>query len=128
VKLPREKPQSSSETCADGVCAIEPINTWEIVNPEGVTKVEPLRLCWHPGTLRGKTVLLRWNGKQNGDIFLNRVAELLAEKVKGVKVLKAWEVFPDSIEAISGSQERSVTLAKGLSALKPDIVIGSHGD
>jgi hypothetical protein len=128
VKQPPERLRGASETCADGVCAIEPVHTWELVNPEGVIKVEPLRLCWHPGTLRGKTMLLRWNGKQNGDVFLNRVAELLAEKVKGIRVVKAWEVFPDSIEAISGSQERSVALAKGLSALKPDIVIGSHGD
>ena len=128
MRPPPKRPRGLSETRADGVCAIEPIHTWELMNPEGVIKVEPMRLGWHPGTLRGKTVLLRWNGKQNGDVFLNRVAELLGEKVKGVRVVKAWEVFPDSIEAISGSQERSVALAKGLSALKPDIVIGSHGD
>ena len=104
------------------------IPRWELLNPEGVVNIAPMKLNRHPQTLEGKTVLLRWNGKHNGDLLLNRVAALLAEQVKGIRILKAWEVAPESIEAISGSQEKSTSLMTELAAHKPDIVIGSQGD
>ncbi len=128
VKLAEDSPQGPQAACTDGICAIEPVGTWELINPQGAIRAEPLRLSVRPETLEGKTVLLRWNGKQNGDIFLNRLAELLQETGREIGVVKAWEAFPESVEAISGSQERSAALAKGLVALKPDIVVGSHGD
>lgn len=106
----------------------EIVQSWELINPEGVVGVQPIRLNVHPRTLKGKTVLLRWNGKHNGDLFLDRVAELLAKHVKGVKVIKAWAAAPDTAIAISGSQEASVSLSRKLSELEPDIVIGSYGD
>jgi hypothetical protein len=101
---------------------------WEILNPEGVIKIEPMEINPHPLTLEGKTVLLRWNGKHNGDKFLDRVAELLAQKVKDVKIIKSWEVAPETVDPISGSQERSLELMKMLAAFKPDLVIGSQAD
>ena len=61
---------------------------WEVLNPEGVIKIEPMEINPHPSTLEGKTVLLRWNGKHNGDKFLDRVAELLAQKVKDINIIK----------------------------------------
>ncbi len=97
---------------------------WEILNPEGVIKIEPMEINPHPATLEEKTVLLRWNGKHNGDKFLDRVAELLAQKVKGIKIIKSWEVAPETVDPISGSQERSKELMKKLAAFKPDLVIG----
>jgi hypothetical protein len=42
-----------------------------------IPKVGLIKLNPHPFTLEGKTVVLRWNGKYNGDNFLNRIAELL---------------------------------------------------
>ncbi len=101
---------------------------WEILNPEGVIKIEPMEINPHPSTLEGKTVLLRWNGKHNGDKFLDRVAELLAQKVKGIKIIKSWEVAPETVDPITGSQERSMELMKKLAAFKPDLVIGSQAD
>jgi len=102
--------------------------SWEILNPEGVIKIEPMEINPHPSTLEGKTVLLRWNGKHNGDKFLDRVAELLAQKVKDIKIIKSWEVAPETVEPISGSQERSMELMKKLAAFKPDLVIASQAD
>ncbi len=102
--------------------------TWEILNPQGVVKIEPMKINPHPSTLEGKTVLLRWNGKHNGDKFLGRVAELLAQKVKGIHIIKSWEVAPETVDPISGSQERSMELMKKLAAFKPDLVIGSQAD
>ena len=101
---------------------------WELLNPEGVVKIEPMEINPHPSTLEGKTIMLRWNGKHNGDNFLNRVAELLAEKVREVKIIRSWEVAPETVDPITGSQERSLELMKKLAALKPDLVIASQAD
>jgi hypothetical protein len=100
----------------------------ELINPEGVVHVEPLKLNPHPSTLENKTIMLRWNGKHNGDQFLNRIGELLTEKFEGVRIIKSWQVAPDTVVAVSGSQERSMELMKKLAAFKPDIVIGSQAD
>lgn len=100
---------------------------WELVNPASIVLSKPVKPAVRPQTLEGKTVVLRWNGKPNGDIFLNRVAELLNEKVKGVKVIKAWEVAPET-NVISYSPDRSLEIAKKLASFKPDIVIGAPAD
>jgi len=81
----------------------------------------------HPTSLEGKTVVLRWNGKPNGDKLLTRIGELLTEQVKGVKVIKLWETDP-STAAISKSAEDSAALADRIAALKPDLVIASQCD
>jgi len=101
---------------------------WEVLNPQGVVRIEPMKINPHPSTLEGKTVLLRWNGKHNGDKFLDRLSELLAQKVKGIKIIKSWEVAPETVDPISGSEERSIELMKKLAAFKPDLVIGSQAD
>ncbi len=101
---------------------------WEVLNPEGVIKIEPMRINPHPPTLEGKTVMLRWNGKHNGDRFLNRIGELLAENVKNVKVIKSWEVAPETVDPITGSHERSEEFARRIAQFKPDIVIGAQSD
>ena len=108
--------------------AKEPAQTWELVNPEGVIRLEPLRVNPHPASLQGKTVLLRWNGKHNGDLFLARIGELLAGEVKGLKIIKSWEVAPETVDAITGSQEKSQQYMKKLAAFKPDMVIGAQAD
>jgi len=100
---------------------------WQFVNPEGLTQIEESKVNPHPGDLTGKTVLLRWNGKHNGDVFLNRIGELITEEVKDVKVIKAWEVHP-STKMAEQKSEASKATARMLAELKPDIVIGSQAD
>jgi hypothetical protein len=101
---------------------------WEVLNPEGVVKIEPMKVNPHPSTLGGKTIMLRWNGKHNGDKFLDRVGELLIEKVKGIKIIKSWEVAPETVDPITGNQERSQEFAKAIAKFKPDLVIGAQSD
>ena len=113
---------------AANIFAKEAAQKWELINPEGVIKIEPMEINPHPSTLEGKTVMLRWNGKQNGDNFLNKVAEMLRQRVKDIKIVKSWEVAPETVDPISGSQERSMELMKKLAAFKPDLVIGSQAD
>ena len=122
----KTKAQILKKSREDGRAGMK--QTWELVNPEGVVKVERLRLSKRPTTLEGKTVVLRWNGKPNGDVFLDRVAAMLSREVKPVRVIKAWEAVPETIEPISGSQELSLALMRKLAALKPDLVIGAQGD
>jgi hypothetical protein len=63
--------------------------------------------------------MLYWNGKHRGDHFLNRVAELLTEKVKEIKIIKSREVAPETADSLSGSQENSLYLMKKLPPLTP---------
>ncbi len=107
--------------------AKEAAQQWELVNPEGVVRIAAMKLPPRISTLEGKTVVLRWNGKPNGNILLDRIAELLTERVKEVKVVKAYEVMPETSQ-ISHSPEKGQEYAKKLLSLKPDIVIGSQAD
>lgn len=101
--------------------------SWELVNPEGTVQLKPFEMKPHPGSLEGKTVLLRWNGKHNGDVFLNEIAARLTQNVKNVKIIRSWEVAPETMES-SSNPERSKEFARKLGAYKPDIVIGSQAD
>jgi len=95
--------------------------------------IGPVEMNPHPSSLEGKTVVLRWNGKPNGDIVLNHLGELLIQE--GVKnVIKLWEVDPDSAiisgkeNVISLGMERSEHFAEEAADLKADLVIGSQAD
>ena len=92
-----------------------------------VPRVGPVKLNPHPTTLEGKTVLLRWNGKYNGDKFLSRVGELLTRQVKNVKIIKMWEV-DKSTAAISKNAGVSEQVAVSIAKLKPDLVIAAQAD
>jgi hypothetical protein len=100
---------------------------WELINPEGVTRLEFKSANPHPASLEGKTVLLRWNGKHNGNILLERIGRLLEEKINNIKIIKAWEVFPES-----GNSSQNVEICKKVAArlaeFNPDIVIASQCD
>jgi hypothetical protein len=110
------------------ILAEEKIQEWELINPEGVIKIEPMKLNPHPSSLEGKTIMLRSNGKHNGDKFLIRVGELLKDKVKNIKIIYSWEVAPETVDPITGSQERSKKFAQKLASFKPDLVIASQAD
>lgn len=92
-----------------------------------VPRVGPVKLNPHPASLEGKTVLLRWNGKYNGDRFLIRIGELMTQQVKDVKIIKMWEV-DKSTAAISKNVEVSEQVAVSIAKLKPDLVIAAQAD
>jgi hypothetical protein len=99
----------------------------KLVNPEASVQNQPDRVNPHPRDLAGMTVVLYWNGKPNGDVFLNRVGELLLERFKNAKVIKAWEISP-STRYTDPNPEASKATARDLAGLSPDIVIGAPGD
>jgi hypothetical protein len=100
---------------------------WVLINPEGPTVIKPFKNAPRLNTLEGKTVLLHWNAKHNGDIFLNRVADLLTNKVKDIKIIKAWEVEP-KILPLARDITESDKIIEALAKYKFDIVIGAQCD
>jgi hypothetical protein len=94
---------------------------------EQAPKVGPVKLNAHPAGLEGKTVVLRWNGKYNGDKFLLRVEELLTQRVKGVRVLRMWETDKETA-AISKDGTISEEVAAKIAMLKADLVIAAQAD
>jgi hypothetical protein len=110
------------------VLAEQKAQGWELINPEGVIKIDPMKLNPHPSRLEGKTIMLRSNGKHNGDKFLIRVGELFKDKVKDVKIIYSWEVAPETVDPITGSHERSKRFALRLASFKPDLILASQAD
>ena len=107
--------------------AKEAVQEWQLVNPEGVVNIAPMKLAPHPTTLDGKTIVLQWNGKTNGDNFLNPVAEMLTKQFKDIKIVKAWELAPE-LKTISQGQAVSKKIADKIASWKPDLVIASQAD
>jgi hypothetical protein len=106
----------------------EAIQKWELVNPEGIVMAKPVNIApRNLDTLEGKTVVLRWNGKPNGDILLNRLAELLSKEAPTAKIIKLYDIEP-----ATASYGRSVDAAKAMAKViqkhRPDIVISSQAD
>jgi len=107
--------------------AKEQSQQWEIVNPAGVVEIKQEQLAPRISTLEGKTIVLRWNGKHNGDNFLDRIAELLKEKVPSAKVIKLYELDKSTIK-ISGSMAESARIAQVIKGMGADIVIAAQTD
>ena len=107
--------------------AKEAVQEWTLVNPEGVVNIPPMKLYAHPTTLEGKTVVLQWNGKTNGDNFLTPTAKMLTKQFKGIKIIKAWEFAPE-LKTISQGQAVSQKIADKIAPMKPDLVIASQAD
>ncbi len=94
---------------------------------EKAPRVGPVKINPHPASLEGKTVLLRWNGKMNGDKYLTRAGELLAQQVKNVRIVKLWEA-DKSTAAISKNGAASEQVAATIARMKPDLVIAAQAD
>lgn len=111
--------------CGSGSEA-EKASKWTLVNPEGVQQIEAVELNEHPSSLEGKTVALRWNGKENGNYFLDAVADLLEKNVKDIKIIKLYETMPETNDYGPGKMGSDVI--DKIAALKPDLIIGAQAD
>jgi ABC-type Fe3+-hydroxamate transport system substrate-binding protein len=107
--------------------AADVVQEWKLVTPDGVVNIAPMKLAPRLTSLEGKTVVLQWNGKTNGDNFLNPIAEMLTQQFKGIKIIKAWELAPE-LKTISQNQANSQKIADKIAAWKPDLVIASQAD
>ena len=75
-------------------------------------------------TLEGIRIGLLWNGKPNGDIFLDRIAEILEKKYKDIELIKFWKVDPEHTALSNKYSEETLDRI----ANSADIVIASQGD
>ena len=100
---------------------------WSLVNPAGVVNIPKLKIHPHSEPLENKTIFLRWNGKHNGDVFLERIAGLLWESVPGIKLIKSWEVLSETANS-SRSTQKSQEWARKIADFKPDLVIAAQAD
>ena len=112
---------------AVGNAPAEQPQEWELVNPAGVIERPTVQPAPRINTLENKTIVLRWNGKHNGNNVLNRVAEHLAKRVPSAKVIKSYELNP-AMNIISGTMAKSLEFADYIKGLNPDLVISSQCD
>ena len=107
--------------------AADPTGVWTLVNPSGEMERYPVAPAARLDSLAGKTIVLRWNGKHNGDVFLEYLATLLAKEVPTANIVKTWEV-DNNVGKAAGSQAGSMLHRDIVLGMKPDIVIASQGD
>lgn len=106
--------------------AAEQVQEWELIIPNGVIEQAQIDPARRIAGLDGKTVVLRWNGKNNGNVFLDRVAELFAQKHPKTKVVKSYT--DTRLNTITGSPAQSEFVTKSILAMKPDLVIAAQAD
>lgn len=75
-------------------------------------------------SFQGKRVGLLWNGKANGNFYLQRVAELLENKYKDIQIIKFWEVAPKE----TAHPDRKSDAALDNIAKSCDVVISAQAD
>ncbi len=107
--------------------ATEQPQEWELVTPAGVIEKAAIDPATRITSFEGKTVALRWNGKHNGNIVLDRVGELLLKKYPSVKLVKIYEKDA-TLSRISGTAAESQRFADVVASVKPDLVIASQCD
>ena len=100
---------------------------WEIINPMGEIHKVIVAPAPRISTLDDKTVVLRWNGKNNGDVALNHLAVLLEKQYPKAKIVKSYTMDKD-INTITGNNEQSMRVTNFIKGLKPDLVIAAQAD
>ncbi|MDP2916331.1 MAG: hypothetical protein Q8O16_00205 [Dehalococcoidia bacterium] len=96
-----------------------------VYNPTSVPVTEKIpRFAPRINAFDGKRIGLYWNGKPNGDFYLNRVAELLEKRYKDIKIIKFWEVDPKE----TAHPDKKSDAALDRMAKSSDVVIASQGD
>jgi len=96
---------------------------WILMSPVADFQVEQFKIANRVPKLKGKTIGLFWNGKPNGNVFLNEVAAQLRARFNTLKTIKMWEVKPETRTALGNSVENLRFMAQNT-----DLIIGASGD
>ena len=104
-----------------------PVQEWSLVTPNGVIQKATINPAPRLTSLAGKTIVVRWNGKHNGDVYAKKLAELLLQKEPTAKVLIAHEIDPGTAKITSTIAE-ATRVSKVILDLKPDLVIANQAD
>lgn len=96
---------------------------WVLMSPVADSWVEEFEAAARIPDLKGKTVGLFWNGKPNGDVFLNEVATHLRARFDGLKIVRMWEVKPETRTAYGNSLEDLTWMVQNT-----DLIIAASAD
>jgi len=96
---------------------------WTVLNPVADASISGHEAAVHSDDLRGRRVGLWWNGKPNGDIFLNELAAQLEIQHPGMQTVRMWELEPATTTFYGVPRDKLEFMARGA-----DLVIGALGD
>jgi hypothetical protein len=94
-----------------------------VMNPVAETQVGKFATAGRLADWNGKRIGLFWNGKPNGDVFLDEVARELRSRFQGLETLKIWEARPETKTVYGNSAENLEYIAQSA-----DFVISASGD
>ena len=100
---------------------------WELINPTGEIEKVAVEPAKRITALEGKTIALRWNGKNNGDVFLAHLADRLTKQYPSATVIRSFET-EKSLNAITTTPAQSLQFTEIIKKMKPDLVIASQAD
>lgn len=97
----------------------------EVAVPTGrfLTKI-PLNPAPRLAGVSGKKIGLLWNGKKNGDLVLERIAQLLGDRFQDVQFVK----LKSGADLPWGAYPHEETVAEIAKTAACDAVIGTMGD
>jgi hypothetical protein len=96
---------------------------WTLMSPVADIQVEHSKIANRVLDLKGKRIGLFWNGKPNGNVFLDEIANQLKARFDVLKIVKMWEVKPETRTALGNSVENLKFMAQNA-----DLIIGASGD
>ena len=96
---------------------------WKLMNPVGDVDIESRDVATRLDDFSGKRVGFWWNGKPNGDIFLNELARQLESSCPGMTPVRMWEIDPATMTAYGVGADNLELMAKSA-----DVVIGALAD
>jgi len=96
---------------------------WTVMNPVGDADIENLGGATRLDDFSGKRIGLWWNGKPNGDIFLDEVARQLETHYPGMTAVRMWEIDPATTTAYGVPRDKLERMARSA-----DLVIGALAD
>jgi len=96
---------------------------WVLMNPVADVQIEQFKVAARIPDLKGKTIGLFWNGKSNGDVFLNEVADNLKAKFDGLKIVRIWEFKPETTTSYDTTMDTLKFIAQNA-----DLIILAQAD
>ena len=96
---------------------------WTVLNPVSKVDIEARDGAARIDDFSDKRLGLWWNGKPNGDVFLNEVAAELASRSPGMTTVRLWEIDPATVTFYGVPRDNLERMAHSA-----DLVIGALGD
>lgn len=96
---------------------------WSVLNPVAAADIADLGGATRFEDFSGKRIGLWWNGKPNGDIFLDEMARQLGSRFRGMSTVRMWEVDPSTTSAYGITRAQLELVANSA-----DLVIGGLAD